>query len=119
MKNSTLYLLFIIYTHLVFPSLELIISNSYSDSDITIIDITLDDWFLVKGFLSISTFLILCYRDIQDARTILFKVLKYLSFIINFVIFIWMILGCIVLYENTNGQAPIFMYFSLIIGLFP
>ena len=120
MKNSKLYFFFIIYTHIIFPIVEILISNSYSDCDITIVYITLDNWFAVKGTLSIISFFILCLRDIQDVFTILFKVMKFLSIFVNFIILIWMILGCIVLYENATSKlenkAPIFMYFSIILG---
>lgn len=118
--QSKFYLLFIIYTHIIFPIIEILISNSYTDCDITIVDIPLNNWFAVKGTLSIISFFILCLRDIQDVRTVLFKLGKFISYIMNFVILIWMILGCIVLYENVNSKfenkAPLFMYFSIFFG---
>jgi hypothetical protein len=104
----------------MFPFIEILLSNSYTDCDITVIYITLDNWFAVKGILSLLSFFILCIRDNQNVYTILFKIMKFLSLVINFIILVWMILGCIVLYENVNSQignkAPIFMYFSIFFG---
>lgn len=120
MTSSKLYLYFIIYTHVIFPFFEILISNSYDSYDITIVNISLDNWFAVKGMLSLLSFFIICVRDYQDIRTITFKVAKVVSIFVNFIILIWMILGCIVLYENANSQlgnkAPNFMYISIIAG---
>ena len=120
MENSKIYLLFIVYTHIIFPFIEIIISSSYNDYDISLINVSMDSWFAVKGTLSLLLFFIIFYRDQQDIRTLMFFVTKHISIVLNIIIFTWMIIGCFVLYENANSElgnkAPNFMYISIFVG---